>query len=201
MRTQPIKTIPEPAHDDQPALACFDLPDLGISTDAPTSVASQAISPATDVAAAAPSPRNRRGTVDYFQPRDLALRWGVCVDKVLNFIRSGELRAFNVASKTSKRPRYRISMAEVTRCRELAVSAIPAEARPGLKYTTNGGEGYVAGSLEVKTANEPAFNSFNRLIAQVPAVTVTLEYDDPKTATRRLLRAVDGKIIQHVEVT
>jgi hypothetical protein len=87
--------------------------------------------------------------------------------------------------------------AEVERCRELAVSAIPAEARPGLKYTTNGGEGYVAGSLEVRTANEPAFNAFNRLVAQVPAVTVTLEYDDPKTATRRLLRAVDGKIVEH----
>jgi len=82
--------------------------------------------------------------------------------------------------------------AEVERCRELAVSAIPAEARPGLKYTTNGGEGYVAGSLEVTTANEPAFNAFNRLVAQVPAVTVTLEYDDLKTATRRLLRAVDA---------
>jgi hypothetical protein len=26
---------------------------------------------------------------------------------------------------------------------------------------------------------------------------VTLEYDDPKTATRRLLRAVDGKIVEH----
>lgn len=87
--------------------------------------------------------------------------------------------------------------AEVERCRELAVSAIPAEARPGLKYTTNGGEGYVAGSIEVRTANEPAFNAFNRLVAQVPAVTVTLEYDDPKTAARRLLRAVDGKIVEH----
>jgi hypothetical protein len=87
--------------------------------------------------------------------------------------------------------------AEVERCRELAVSAIPAEARPGLKYTTNGGEGYVAGSIEVRTANEPAFNAFNRLVTQVPAVTVTLEYDDPKTAARRLLRAVDGKIVEH----
>jgi hypothetical protein len=87
--------------------------------------------------------------------------------------------------------------AEVERCRELAVSAIPAEARHGLKYTTNGGEGYVAGSIEVRTANEPAFNAFNRLVAQVPAVTVTLEYDDPKTATRRLLRAVDGRIVEH----
>jgi hypothetical protein len=90
--------------------------------------------------------------------------------------------------------------AEVERCRELAVSAIPAEARPRLKYTTNGGESYVVGSMEVTTADKPAFGAFNRLVAQVPAVTVTLEYQHPKSATWRLLRAVDGKIIQHVEV-
>jgi hypothetical protein len=86
---------------------------------------------------------------------------------------------------------------EVERCRMLAIDAIPSAARPSVKYTTNGGEGYVAGSIEVRTANEPAFNAFNRLVAQVATVTVTLEYDDLKTATRRLLRAVDGKLVEH----
>jgi hypothetical protein len=51
----------------------------------------------------------------YFSPRDLAKRWSVCVDKVLTFIRTGELRAFDVASSTSSRPRYRISAEEVHR--------------------------------------------------------------------------------------
>ena len=66
-----------------------------------------------------------------FVPRELAARWGVCVDKVLNFIRAGELRAFNLASKTSKRPRYRISVAEVERFeQETRAAAAPAQTPP-----------------------------------------------------------------------
>jgi hypothetical protein len=128
MRTQPITTTAEPARDDHPVVACFNFPDLGIPADAPASVASQAISPATDVAVAPPSPRNRRGTADYFRPRDLALRWGVCVDKVLNFIRSGELRAFNVAAKNSRRPRYRIPVESVRQFEEQTRAAAVPEA-------------------------------------------------------------------------
>jgi hypothetical protein len=90
--------------------------------------------------------------------------------------------------------------AEVERCRELAVSAIPAVARPGLKYTTNGGEGYVAGSIEVRTEAAPALTAFNRLVAQVPSVTVVLEYDDLSTGGRRQLRAIDGRIVEHQAV-
>lgn len=134
MRTQPMKIAPEPAHDDHPVVACFDLPDLGVPAGTPASVASQSISPATDVAVAPPSPRNRRGTADYFRPRDLALRWGVCVDKVLNFIRSGELRAFNVAAKNSRRPRYRIPVESVQQfedqTRAAAVPEAPAAPAP-----------------------------------------------------------------------
>lgn len=67
----------------------------------------------------------------HFVPRELATRWGVCVDKVLNFIRSGELQAFNVASKTSKRPRYRISISEVERFeQETRAAASPVQTRP-----------------------------------------------------------------------
>jgi hypothetical protein len=55
---------------------------------------------------------------EYFVPRALAKRWSVCVDKVLQFIQTGELRAFNVASQGSRRPRYRISMEEVRRFEE-----------------------------------------------------------------------------------
>ena len=67
----------------------------------------------------------------HFVPRELAARWGVCVDKVLNFIRSGELQAFNVASKTSKRPRYRISISEVERFeQETRAAASPVQTPP-----------------------------------------------------------------------
>lgn len=67
----------------------------------------------------------------HFVPRELATRWGVCVDKVLNFIRSGELQAFNVASKTSKRPRYRISISEVERFeQETRAAASPVQTPP-----------------------------------------------------------------------
>jgi hypothetical protein len=111
--------------------------------------------------------------------------------------RTGQAKKRAAPTQVNNRLVFHGLPAEVERCRELAVSAIPADAQPGLKYTTSGGESYVAGSIEVTTANEPAFNAFNRLVAQVPAVTVTLEYDDPKTAARRLLRAVDGKIVEH----
>jgi len=44
-------------------------------------------------------------------PNDtLAKHWGVHVDKVLRFIHTGELPAFNAASRQSKLPRYRISL-------------------------------------------------------------------------------------------
>lgn len=67
----------------------------------------------------------------FFVPRELAARWGVCIDKVLNFIRSGELRAFNVAAKTSKRPRYRILLESVREFEEQTrAAAIPETPAP-----------------------------------------------------------------------
>jgi|GEM_PF-1468307 len=41
-------------------------------------------------------------------PTELAQHWGIKVDKVLNWISSGQLKAVNVASSLSGRPRYRI---------------------------------------------------------------------------------------------
>ena len=67
-------------------------------------------------------------TSEYFVPRALAKRWSVCVDKVLNFIRSGELRAFNVAAKKSKRPRYRIPLESVRQFEEQTRAAAASEA-------------------------------------------------------------------------
>jgi excisionase family DNA binding protein len=46
-------------------------------------------------------------------PPEVARRWGVSSDKVRAWIENGELRAINLAARTSGRPRYRIDMADV----------------------------------------------------------------------------------------
>ncbi|MCA9036350.1 MAG: helix-turn-helix domain-containing protein [Planctomycetaceae bacterium] len=47
-----------------------------------------------------------KGTIT---PGELAERWGISPDKVLNWIRNGDLKAVNVAATMSGRPRFRIS--------------------------------------------------------------------------------------------
>lgn len=49
----------------------------------------------------------------YLSPKQVARMWGASHDKVLEFIRTGELPAFNMATKTSRRPRYKITLAAV----------------------------------------------------------------------------------------
>lgn len=44
----------------------------------------------------------------YLTPPELAKRWRIKPDRVLVLIRSGELRAFDVASRGARRPRFRI---------------------------------------------------------------------------------------------
>lgn len=47
-----------------------------------------------------------KGTIT---PGDLAERWGISPDKVLNWIRNGDLKAVNVATTMNGRPRFRIT--------------------------------------------------------------------------------------------
>ena len=49
----------------------------------------------------------------YLTPPQVAERFAVDPAKVLTWIRSGELRALNAATKTGGRPRYRISPADM----------------------------------------------------------------------------------------
>jgi hypothetical protein len=49
-----------------------------------------------------------------FTPPQLARIYGVSPDKVLVWIRSGELRAINVASKPDGRPRYLIDESDIS---------------------------------------------------------------------------------------
>lgn len=68
--------------------------------------------------------RSRRPPAGYLTPREVACRWRIHVDKVLVFIRTGELRAFNVACKESRRPRYLVTE-EAVREFEAARAACP----------------------------------------------------------------------------
>ena len=86
---------------------------------------------------------------------------------------------------------------EVERCRALAIDVLPEAARAATKFDASGSESYASGTLEFTTDTELAVKAFNRLVAQVPAVTVVLEYDDLSTGGRRQLRAIDGRIVEH----
>ncbi|MFZ1934333.1 MAG: DNA-binding protein [Thermoguttaceae bacterium] len=46
-------------------------------------------------------------------PPELARQWGIDVAKVLTWIRSGELRAVNLATRRDSRPRYAIDVADI----------------------------------------------------------------------------------------
>ena len=59
-----------------------------------------------------------------FSPPELARRWRVSPDKVVGWIRSGELAAFNVAARPGGRPRWRVSP-EAMAAFEAARSATP----------------------------------------------------------------------------
>jgi hypothetical protein len=116
---------------DATAVASFTLPDPGVTIVQPGAADSgPAAGLAEPVPAAVPRPKKqRRATPGYFKPGELAARWGVAIDKVLLFIRTGELRAFNVATKTSRRPRYRITEEAVSEF-ETARAACPGIPKP-----------------------------------------------------------------------
>jgi hypothetical protein len=49
----------------------------------------------------------------FFTPPQLAKRFGVAPEKIIGWIRRGELAAINLAAAPGGRPRYRVSLAEV----------------------------------------------------------------------------------------
>ncbi len=46
-------------------------------------------------------------------PPELAKQWGIDVVKVLHWIKSGELRAINLATRLDGRPRYAIDVSDL----------------------------------------------------------------------------------------
>jgi hypothetical protein len=62
-------------------------------------------------------------------PPQIARQYGIAPEKVVAFIKSGELRAFNLAKKPGGRPRYKIAMEDLLaflECRRV-------QARPRVK--------------------------------------------------------------------
>ena len=70
----------------------------------------------------------------------------------------------------------------------LAEHSVPAECE------ASGSDKYQLVVMSFEAPKDTAFRVFNRLMAQVPAATVVLEYADPVTGKPLTLRAVDEKI-------
>jgi hypothetical protein len=66
----------------------------------------------------------------FYNPAQLAKMWGISHDKVLEFIRTGELEAFNVASKKSRRPQFKISLTALQAFQERRSGRDPARSLP-----------------------------------------------------------------------
>lgn len=59
----------------------------------------------------------------------LAREWGVSTNKILAFVKSGELRAVNLARTTAGRPRYAISLDAIAAF-EAARQVVPTTSNP-----------------------------------------------------------------------
>lgn len=66
----------------------------------------------------------------WITPNELARRWGVNGDKILQFIRSGELKAANFATRLDGKPRYKIAPSEVIRFETARTVQPPAPKTP-----------------------------------------------------------------------
>ena len=68
---------------------------------------------------------NTLNTKSVFTPPELAKAWGVSPDKVLGWIRSGELKAINVAKSMQGRPRYRIDAEAIEAFKRMRTNQSP----------------------------------------------------------------------------
>lgn len=66
--------------------------------------------------------------VTYLSPKQVAVMWRTSHDKVLDFIKTGELEAFNVATRSTGRPRFRITLAAVKAFEERRSGRDPSRA-------------------------------------------------------------------------
>jgi len=71
-----------------------------------------------------------------FSPRDLARRYGVAIEKIHSWIHCGDLRAVNIATRTSQRPRFRIRQSDLEAF-EAARSTTPPPKPPRRRRKTD----------------------------------------------------------------
>ena len=76
------------------------------------------------------SPPSSAAETTVYNPAQVAAMWGVAHDKVLEFIKTGELEAFNVASKRSRRPQFKVTLAAVKAFQERRSGRDPARSAP-----------------------------------------------------------------------
>jgi len=76
------------------------------------------------------TPTSTQTGLTFYNPAQVAAMWGVSHDKVLEFIKIGELEAFNVASKKSRRPQFKIPLAALQAFQERRSGRDPARALP-----------------------------------------------------------------------
>jgi hypothetical protein len=77
-----------------------------------------------------PVPPGPAADMTVYNPTQVAKLWGISHDKVLEFIKTGELRAFNVASKNSRRPQFKIPSAALREFEEQRSGREPARSVP-----------------------------------------------------------------------
>jgi excisionase family DNA binding protein len=75
-------------------------------------------------------------------PPELAKRWGVAADKVLDLIHSGQLKAVNLAVNPNGRPRYRIYASEVERFETARSTKPPVPKQRRRRRGTTSGKQY-----------------------------------------------------------
>jgi hypothetical protein len=66
----------------------------------------------------------------FYTPPKLAKRWGCDDGKVHRYIRSGELRAINLATEPSGRPRWRIALSDILAFERNRMNAPPPTPSP-----------------------------------------------------------------------
>jgi hypothetical protein len=69
-------------------------------------------------------------------PPELARHWGVSADKILSWIKSGELRATNLATSRTGRPRWKIDLGDALAFEEQRAAA-PSPPRRRRKRMTD----------------------------------------------------------------
>jgi excisionase family DNA binding protein len=70
----------------------------------------------------------------FLTPPEVARRYGVSAEKVIGWIRRGELRAINLAARRGRRPRWRIGQADLLAF-ENRRAAIPEAPQPRRRRT------------------------------------------------------------------